>query len=238
MDFSLIATFFVLFGLELVLGVDNIIMVGVISGTCRKDQREAARKTGILMAAVGRVGLLLGVTWLIGMSAPLFWFGEIGISVKDLVLLAGGIFLLIKATNELHQTVLGHDEEEHVAKRKAAPLGHAILQICLLDLVFSIDSVITAVGLTSVFWVMVAAVLASACCVFVVSGPIIRYIRHHPALKVLALAFLLVIGVVIVMEAFHQHVPKTMIYLPMGFCLLVEFLQMSRQKNIEKAPEK
>lgn len=237
MDFALIATFFVLFGLELVLGVDNIIMVGVVSGACRKDHRETARKIGIIMAAVGRVALLFSVTWLTRMSAPLFWVAEIGISVKDIVLLAGGIFLLIKATNELRQTVLGRDGEEHVASRKAIPLFPAVVQICLLDLVFSIDSVITAVGLTNVLWVMVAAVLASALCVFVVSGPIIRYISEHPSLKVLALAFLLVIGVVIVMESLHQHVPKAMIYLPMGFCLIVEFLQLSRRKNVAKMPK-
>jgi len=234
LDWSLFFTFLILLGLELVLGVDNIIMVGMIAGQCPAEKQEATRKLGIVLAAVGRILLLSFVGLLMGLTAPVLSVGSFMLSWKDLILLAGGLFLLYKAVVEIHHAVAPGEHEEGGVARKSLTTVSAVAQICALDLVFSIDSVITAVGLTDSMLVMFTAVIAAAIFVFFASGPIIHFIRKNPALKVLALSFLVVVGVVICMEALGQHVPKAYVYLPLGFCLVVEMLQMLQAKNHHK----
>jgi len=198
---------------------------------------KKTRQLGIILAAVGRLGLLSTISWVLTLNQPIAIIIRHQFSWKSLILLAGGIFLLYKAVTELHETVGPKEKRHHdEASKKQLSVASAIGQICLLDLVFSLDSVITAVGLTTSIPIIFAAVIASAACVLFISSPIIAFIHKHPSLKVLALAFLVVIGVVICLEAFGQHVPKAYIYLPLGFCLLVEFLQMSRTKNEEIIP--
>ncbi len=234
MELHLIGTFLILVGLELVLGIDNILLVSVISDRCAPQHRDRTRRLGIIFAAVGRLLLLAGVTWVMKLTQPVFILGEVAISWKDLILIVGGAFLLFKAVKEMHHTVEHpHDDATAGAAGGALSVGSAIGQILALDLVFSIDSVITAVGLTQEAWVLYGAVLSSVVLVLTISEPIARFIRRNPSLKVLALAFLIVIGVTIVLEGAHHHLPKTYVYLPLGFCLIVELLQMRQKKRLE-----
>ncbi len=232
MDFALLTTFLILVGLELVLGIDNVLLVSVISDRCPPEQRDRVRRLGILAAAGGRLLLLLGITWVMRLQEPVFTVAGQAVSWKDLILIAGGLFLLFKAVKEIHHTVEHPHEATGQTTGVTITAASAITQILLLDLVFSIDSVITAVGLTQVKWVMFAAVLSSVALVLTIAGPIARFIRANPALKVLALSFLLVIGVTIFLEGLHRHVDKGYIYLPLGFCLVVELLQMRQAKRL------
>jgi len=234
MELHLIGTFLILVGLELVLGIDNILLVSVISDRCAPELRDRTRRLGIVGAAIGRLGLLAGVTWVMRLTTPVFSLGELAVSWKDLILIVGGLFLLFKAVKEMHHTVEHPDDTVgSAASGTVVSFGSAIGQILALDLVFSIDSVITAVGLTQETWVLYGAVLSSVVIVLTISEPIARFIRANPALKVLALAFLVVIGVTIVLEGMHQHLPKAYVYLPLGFCLVVEILQMRQAKKLK-----
>lgn len=236
MDFNHLGTFLILVGLELVLGIDNILLVSVISDRCAVEHRDRCRRTGILVAALGRLVLLTGITWVIHLTAPVFTIGAQSVSWKDIILVLGGLFLLLKAVKEMHHTVENpHDSAGGAAAGAVLSMGGALVQIVALDLVFSIDSVITAVGLTQEAWVLYGAVLVSVVLVLTISAPISRFIRANPSLKVLALAFLVVIGVTIVLEGMHHEVPKTFVYLPLGFCLIVELLQMRQAKKIPSA---
>jgi predicted tellurium resistance membrane protein TerC len=234
MELHLLGTFLILVGLELVLGIDNILLVSIISDRCAPEHRDRVRIIGIILAAVGRLGLLFSVTWVMQLTSPVFTFREQAISWKDLILILGGLFLLYKAVKEMHHTV-EHPHGDEALKVKAVVLsvGSAITQILVLDLVFSIDSVITAVGLTQELWVLYGAVILSVVMVVTISAPIARFIRANPSLKVLALAFLIVIGVTILLEGMHHHLPKTYVYLPLGFCLVVELLQMRQAKKLK-----
>jgi predicted tellurium resistance membrane protein TerC len=233
MDFNLIGTFLILVGLELVLGIDNILLVSVVSDRCAPQFRDRTRRLGIIFAAVGRLVLLTGITWVMRLTAPVFSYGDHVVSWKDLILILGGLFLLFKAVKEMHHAVEYAGGGENTGPGGVAlSFGAARMQILALDLVFSIDSVITAVGLTQVPWVLYGAVISSVVVVLTISEPIAKFIRANPALKVLALAFLIVIGVTIILEGMHHHVPKTYIYLPLGFCLIVEMLQMRQAKKM------
>lgn len=237
MELHLIGTFLILVGLELVLGIDNILLVSVISDRCAPQHRDRTRRMGIIFAAAGRLLLLAGVTWVVHLTAPVVTWGDFAVSWKDLILIVGGLFLLFKAVKEMHHTV----EHPHEATATGnygmvVSMGSALFQILVLDLVFSIDSVITAIGLTQEYWVLYGAVLSSVVLVLTISEPIARFIRANPALKVLALAFLVVIGVTIVLEGMHQHLPKAYVYLPLGFCLVVEILQMRQAKKLTPRP--
>jgi predicted tellurium resistance membrane protein TerC len=232
MDIHLLTTFLILVGLELVLGIDNVLLVSVISDRCAPENRDRVRRIGIIAAAAGRLILLFGITWVIKLKAAVFTIGAHEVSWKDLILISGGLFLLFKAVKEIHHTV-EHPLESTGQKQGAViTAASAITQILVLDLVFSIDSVITAVGLTQVQWVMFGAVLASVALVMTIAGSIAKFIRQNPALKVLALSFLLVIGVTIFLEGLHKHVEKGYIYLPLGFCLIVELLQMRQARKL------
>ena len=237
---NLVGVFLLLLGLELVLGVDNILVISIMVARLPEHQQDFARRLGLGLALVARIGLLFGVTWLLGLSTPIGddipWLGAqdwlsglAAMSIKDLILLAGGLFLLYKAVKEIHHVVEFH--ENAGPKKTYDALTAAITQIVLLDIVFSLDSVITAVGMTNHLGVIIAAVVLAFVVVLIFAKPIGNFILAHPALKILALSFLVTIGITIIMEAFHKDVPKAYIYLPMGFALLVELLQMRYAKN-------
>jgi predicted tellurium resistance membrane protein TerC len=216
-----------LVGLELVLGVDNVLVIAIFVGRLPENQRQKARIAGLSMALAARIAMLAVVLTLATLTGPVL----AGLSVRDLILLIGGLFLLFKAVHEIHETVEFRDSGHGPEGREPGAFVSVIVQIVLLDVVFSIDSVITAVGLTQQFWVIVTAVVLSFIVILFFARPIGGFILNHPALKILALSFLITIGVTIFMEGLHQHVPKGYIYLPMGFALLVELLQMRYEYN-------
>jgi predicted tellurium resistance membrane protein TerC len=219
-----------LIGLELVLGVDNVLVIAIFVGRLPAERRQKARLAGLSLALVARIIMLAVVVTLAGLTRPVV----ANLSVRDLILLAGGLFLIYKAVREIHHTIEFKDEDQHQENGKTGGFASIITQIVLLDIVFSIDSVITAVGLTSHLGIIVTAVVLSFVGILFFSGPIGEFILKHPALKILALSFLITIGVTIFMEGLHKHVPKAYIYLPMGFALMVEILQMRYEQNRRK----
>jgi predicted tellurium resistance membrane protein TerC len=216
-----------LIGLELVLGVDNVLVIAIFVGRLPAEKRQKARIMGLALAMVARVIMLAVVVALAGMTRPLIW----NLSIRDVILLAGGLFLLYKAVKEIHHTIARDEEISGPGSGDASAFIAIISQIVLLDVVFSVDSVITAVGLTSQLWIIITAVILSFIGILFFAGPIGNFILRHPALKILALSFLITIGITIFMEGLHQHVPKAYIYLPMGFALFVEILQMRYEHN-------
>jgi predicted tellurium resistance membrane protein TerC len=226
-----IALLSLLIGLELVLGVDNILVISIMVCRLPESQRAKARFIGLAVALVARIILLFILLLLSGLTKPVI----LQFSVRDIILLAGGLFLLWKGVREIHHTV--ELKEEHcTAAMGSVRSGFAfvIFQIVMLDIVFSIDSVITAIGLTNQMWVIVTAVVLSFLVILAFANPVGEYIMKRPTLKILALSFLITIGVTIFMEGMHQSVPKAYIYLPMGFALCVEFLQLRYQYNVRK----
>ncbi len=219
-----------LIGLELVLGVDNVLVIAIFVGRLPESQRQKARLAGLILAMVARIVMLAVVVALAALTVPVV----ANLSVRDLILLAGGLFLLYKAVHEIHHTIEIEDEDLLQDGGKSGSFASVITQIVLLDIVFSIDSVITAVGLTNHLWIIVSAVVISFVGILFFAGPIGDFILRHPALKILALSFLITIGVTIFMEGLHKHVPKAYIYLPMGFALMVEILQMRYEHNRRK----
>lgn len=221
-----IAILALLIGLELVLGVDNILVITIFVSRLPEEKRNMARVIGLAVALIARVGVLALLLALSGLKDPVLS----KFSVRDLILIVGGLFLLFKAVKEIHHTVEGADAA-HGPKGGKAGVTSIIIQIVLLDIVFSVDSVITAIGLTDTLWIIITSVIVSFLAILIFAKPIGEYILKRPALKILALSFLITIGVTIFMEGLHQHVPKGYIYLPMGFALLVELLQMRYQHN-------
>ncbi|MDO9391668.1 MAG: TerC family protein [bacterium] len=215
-----------LIGLELVLGVDNILVISIFVGRLPAGERNKARLLGLAFALVARILMLVILLWLAKLTTPLF----LNLSVRDLILLAGGMFLLYKAVTEIHHTV-ELKEEQHREKKARQAFAAVITQIVILDIVFSIDSVVTAIGLTNQLWVIVSAVIVSFAAILFAAKPIGDFIMDRPTLKILALSFLITIGITIFMEGMHKHVPKAYIYLPMGFALLVEMLQLRYEQN-------
>lgn len=211
--------------LEIVLGIDNIVFIAILSSKLVPAKRDFARRVGILLSVVTRILLLLGISWIVRLTEPLFGVFGHDVSGKDLVLILGGLFLLGKATYEIHHRVQG-DHAEHHTSGRGTSLAIVITQIVLIDIVFSLDSVITAVGMTQSIATMVTAVLISVAVMLAFSGAIVRFIERHPAIKILALSFLLMIGGLLVAEGFHYAIPKGYIYFAMAFSLLVELLQM------------
>ena len=224
--------FGMLTALELVLGIDNIIFISILVDKLPKERREVARRLGLFMAMFMRIGLLLVLAWIVGLVEPLFTVLEQDISGRDLILILGGLFLIWKSTSEIHQSMEG--EEEHAAGAVKATFTSVILQIMVIDLVFSLDSIITAVGMVDDVRIMIAAVIASVGLMMVFAGPIGRFVSDHPTIKMLALAFLVVVGVVLVAEGFGQHVPKGYVYFGMAFSLGVEMLNIRMRKSSKK----
>ena len=226
-------SFATLAALEVVLGVDNIIFIAILSGRLPPEQRERARKLGLAGAFVSRLMLLGTLSWIVRLDKPLFYIGDHGLSGKGLILLAGGLFLLYKATKEIHHKLEAADETTTLATRTAATMGGVILQIILLDMVFSIDSVITAVGMTSYISIMVAANVVALIVMLAVGRQVSEFVERHPSVKVLALSFLLMIGLVLVSEAFGVHVPKGYIYGAMGFSVFVEMINIRTTRKMK-----
>ena len=221
--------FFTLVLLELVLGVDNVIFISILSSKLPKEQQGKARTTGILLAIISRVILLFSLSWIIGLTQPLFSIGHHPISGRDLILIVGGLFLLGKSTHEIHQKLEG--EMGHGGNVSAPSFNSVIIQILLLDVVFSLDSVITAVGMVEDIAIMIAAVIIAAIVMVISAAPISNFVERHPTIKMLALSFLLLIGFTLIVEGFHQHIPKGYIYFAMAFSVFVELLNMRLRKT-------
>ena len=218
--------------LEIVLGIDNIVFISILAGKLPPEQQDRARLIGLGLAMFTRILLLLALSWLIGLTAPLFEVLEHEFSGRDLILLLGGLFLIAKSTREIHHKLEGEDRTEV----KGYPsFTSVIIQILLLDIVFSLDSVITAVGMVDEVEVMIAAVVVAVGVMMVSAGPIGRFVEHHPTVKMLALSFLLLIGFTLTAEAFGQHISKGYIYFAMGFSIFVEMLNL-RLKKTSKPP--
>jgi predicted tellurium resistance membrane protein TerC len=216
--------------LEVVLGIDNVVFISILAGKLPKEQRAKARKLGLSLALVTRILLLLGISWVANLKRPLFHFGEHGLSGRDLILLAGGLFLLWKSTREIHDKLEGEDGE--VSSRIAPSFISVIFQILVLDIVFSLDSVITAVGMVREVEIMIAAVVIALVFMLAFSGHISAFIERHPTLKMLALSFLILIGCALIAESFHKEIPKGYIYFAMAFSIGVEMLNIRlRKKN-------
>ncbi|MEZ5977731.1 MAG: TerC family protein [Planctomycetota bacterium] len=222
--------------IEIVLGIDNIVFIAILAGRLPKEQQARARSLGLLVALVSRIALLVAIDWIRRAVEPLFTLLGQEISGRDLVLLVGGLFLLGKSTVEIHHNVEGDDD--HHAKGKAATLVGVVSQIFVLDVVFSLDSVITAVGMADDLPVMIAAVVVAVGVMLIASGPISAFIDRHPTLKVLALSFLILIGVTLVAESFDLHVPKGYVYFAMAFSLGVEMLNIRARTKRRAASER
>lgn len=220
--------FITLAALEIVLGVDNVIFISILAGKLPIYQQKRARRTGIGLAVISRILLLLSLSWIIGLTKPLFTIAGFGVSGRDLVLLMGGLFLIGKATSEIHQKLEG--AEEHTAVKGKLTFSGVMIQVLLLDVVFSLDSVITAVGIAEHVPIMIAAILAAAACMIVLADLIGDFVEQHPTVKMLALSFLLLIGFTLVVESLHQHIPKGYIYFAMGFSIFVEMLNLRLRK--------
>ncbi len=216
--------------LEIVLGVDNIIFISILSGKLPEAQQARARRIGLLGAMLTRVALLFSLAWIIRLTAP--WFTVVGqeISGRDLILILGGLFLLGKATYEIHDKLEG--EEGHGSARAASSFMSVIVQIMLLDIVFSLDSVITAVGMVDELWVMVTAVIISIGIMMLAAESISSFVHKHPTVKMLALSFLLLIGLSLLLEGFDHHIPKGYIYFAMGFSVFVEMINLRLRKVV------
>jgi len=229
--------------LEIVLGIDNIVFISIQSARLPVEQQKRARQVGLLLALVMRVGLLFSIQWIMGLTAPFINLGEIfgidhpdwqrylELSGRDLILFVGGLFLIYKSTTEIHHKVEGHSE---IIADKAKPMSfkNVIIQIIILDLVFSLDSVITAVGMVDQIGVMIAAVIVAVLIMLLSAEKISAFVNDFPSVKMLALAFLLLIGVSLTAEAFDQHIPKGYIYFAMAFSVLVEWLNIRSEKKV------
>lgn len=218
--------------MEIVLGVDNIIFISILTARLPPEHQAKARTIGISLAIVIRIGLLFAISWLIGLSEPLFSLFELDITTRDLILMAGGLFLIYKSTTEIHEKLEGHEEQKKDIKYLT--MQAAIFQIVLLDIVFSFDSILTAIGLVDNIWIMVAAVVISMGIMLLSAKKISDFVNEHPTVKMLALSFLLMIGVLLIADGFHVHVPKGYVYFAIFFSLLVEFLNLKMKKNKQK----
>ena len=227
--------FLTLTALELVLGIDNVIFISILVDKLPKERRNLARRIGLFLAMFMRIGLLLVLSWIVGMTEPLFSLSRHEVSGRDLVLIGGGLFLLWKSTKEIHQLLEGTTGEASAAVH--ATFSAVILQITIIDLVFSFDSIITAVGMVDQVEVMIAAVIASVLLMIAFAGGIGRVVSAHPTIKMLALAFLLVIGVVLIADGFDHHVPKGYVYFAMAFSVAVELLNIRMRKRAVRPAE-
>jgi predicted tellurium resistance membrane protein TerC len=220
-----------LMSLEIILGIDNVIFIAILAGKLPREQQGKARRLGIAMAVISRIALLLGITWVMQLTQPLFSIFDTAFSGKQLILLGGGLFLIAKATYEIHDKLEGAEDAHGTAASAAKALAAVVLQIMVIDIVFSLDSVITAVGMTPHIELMIIAVIAAAAVMLIFSGPISDFVHKHPTFKMLALAFLILIGVMLVAEGFGQHIDKGYIYFAMAFSLVVEVLNLRMRRK-------
>ncbi len=221
--------FFTLTALELVLGIDNIIFISILVDKLPPEKRELARRIGLFLAMFMRIALLLVLSWIVGLTEPVLTLFGYGISGRDLILISGGLFLIWKSTGEVHQLLEGEEGEE--SRKVASSFAGVIAQIMVIDLVFSLDSIITAVGMVSQVGVMIAAVVASVGLMMLFARSIGEFVSNHPTIKMLALSFLVVVGVVLIADGFGHHVPKGYIYFAMAFSVSVEMLNIRLRKK-------
>lgn len=228
--------FLTLASLEIVLGIDNVIFIAILAGKLPPHQRDLGRRVGLTIAVVSRIVLLLGIGWVMKLKEPWFSILEHQITGKDLVLILGGLFLIAKATYEMHHKVSGaHDAAASNGGHTSLPV--MLAQVVMIDVVFSLDSVITAVGMSNNLPVMIAAIIVSVLVMLAFSGPVVHFVDAHPAIKLLALAFLLLIGVLLIAEGFHQKIDKGYIYFAMAFSLGIELLNMRAERNRKRHQE-
>ncbi len=228
-SFQALIAFLTLFALELVLGIDNIIFISIVSDKLPKDQRAKARIIGLSLAIITRIGLLLTLSWLVSLTSPLFTILGQNISGRDIIFILGGLFLITKSTREIHHKIEYENEPQKI-KAHFTFIG-IIVQIVLLDIIFSLDSVITAVGMVDNLPIMMAAIIASTIVMIIASGIIAGFVDQHPTIRMLALSFLVLIGVALIAEGFNQHIPKGYIYFAMAYSLAVELLNIRLRKK-------
>lgn len=229
-------SFLTLCALEIVLGIDNLIFISILTNKLPQEQQAKARQLGLALALVMRIGLLFSISWIMDLKDDLFTIGSVGISGRDIILILGGLFLIYKSVKEIHEKVEQANEKENELS-KAATFNAVIVQIILIDMVFSLDSVITAVGMTDYIGVMIAAVIVSIVIMMLSANTIGDFVSRHPAIKVLALAFLIMIGVALVAEGMDFHIPKGYIYFSMAFAIVVESINIalgSRKKSTKR----
>ena len=223
--------------MEIVLGIDNIIFISIVAGKLPASEQGKARTIGLMLALIFRVILLLFISYIVGMKDPLFTldlpFGlaDFAVTGRDIILFAGGLFLIAKSTTEIHGKLEGEEEDAPTVKKVVHSLGKVVVQIILIDIVFSFDSILTAVGLVDHVTIMILAVIISMGIMLAFSKVISDFVNDHPTIKMLALAFLIMIGFMLVLEALHQHVPKGYVYFAMAFSLVVELLNMRLRKK-------
>ncbi|ADD45501.1 TerC family protein [Stackebrandtia nassauensis] len=232
-------SFFTLLILELILGVDNVVFISILTGRLPEEQRPRARFWGLLMALLTRLALLATLSWMVGATANLFKLFGMGFSWRDIILIVGGLFLLVKSVHEIHVRLEGPEPEQggNGGGGKTAGFTSVIIQIALLDIVFSLDSVITAVGMVDELVVMAAAIVVAIALTLVFAKPIWGFIDRHPTVKMLALSFLVLIGAALIADGFEQHIPKGYVYGPIAFSLLVELLNIRAKKAAAKPVE-
>jgi predicted tellurium resistance membrane protein TerC len=230
------ASLITLMALEIVLGIDNLLFISILAGRLPEHQQSKARKVGLALALITRLMLLATLAWIVGLTQPFITFGKFGLSWRDVILIGGGLFLLWKATVEIHAEVDGEDEERGPV-RAGVTFMAIVAQIAIVDIVFSLDSVITAVGMADQLWVMVVAVIAAVLLMLVASDPLANFIAAHPTVKMLALSFLLLIGLVLIADGMHYHIPKGYIYMALGFSVIVEGLNtwVRRRRRLARA---
>ncbi len=222
-DPAIWASLITLMALEIVLGIDNLVFISILAGRLPEHHQSKARKVGLALALITRLMLLATLAWIVGLTTPFMTIGNFGLSWRDVILIAGGLFLLWKATVEIHADM--EDEEDEKGPARAGTTFAAIVtQIAIIDIVFSLDSVITAVGMADQLWVMVVAVIAAVVVMLVASDPLANFIQAHPTVKMLALSFLLLIGVILIADGMHLHIPKGYVYFALGFSVMVEVL--------------
>ncbi len=221
--------------LEIVLGIDNIIFIAIICSYLPIADQSKARTIGLMLAMVFRILLLLGISWLVHLVDPLFFIGELGISGRDLILFSGGVFLVYKTFKEIYEKLRGHEEGEEKLKKKKLTVTQAIVQITIIDIIFSFDSILTAVGLSRDLAVMITAVVISMFVMLLFAPYVSGFINKYPTLKMLALVFLIAIGVLLILEGLHIHIDKSYVYFGMGFSIVVELLNIRLRKLQHKA---
>ena len=230
MEYGIIISLLTLVGLEVVLGIDNVIFISILSGKLPQEQQKKARRLGLLLAMILRIGLLSIVSLIMQLKQDFFTVFGHGISGKDIILISGGLFLLYKSTFEIYHKMEGKPAEK-TKKFKVTGFTQVIIQILIMDMVFSIDSIVTAIGMVRVIWVMYAAIIISVVIMLFAAEPISKFVNNHPAFKMLALAFLMLIGFALVSEGFGIEIPKGYIYFSMAFSLFVDILQMRMNRK-------
>jgi len=232
------ASFIALSAMEIVLGIDNVVFISLLVSRMAPEQRLRARRIGLSLALIFRVIMLGGIAYIIHLTTPLFSIAGYDFSWRDLILIAGGLFLLVKGTREMHQDIEGEEEEESTGGKVAESMVSAILQIAIIDLVFSVDSIITAVGMAEHVEVMVAAVAVAILVMYFASEPVAAFIERHPTTKMLALSFLLLIGAALIADGMHFHIPRGYIYFAMAFAAAVEVVNVMAMRRRQRAVAK